>query len=175
MVSLLSRSLYIIFTCGLLIPCGEVAAQKTHNQLFLDHIFQFDTVYERINNNRHPIIDEWNRRANVPLGSNYCASSVGAWIIDFGYDAPKGYAWSPSWVKWGVPSKIDTGAVFTIYFPKLKRAGHVGVIITDKRGQVDCFECNTSVAGSRVGTHCIRRKRNPNTLHSVRKAKGWGG
>lgn len=31
---------------------------------------------EEISNNRHPIIDKMNRRIGVPIGSNYCATSI---------------------------------------------------------------------------------------------------
>lgn len=50
--------------------------------------------------NRSPTIDDYNRRAGVPVGSYWCASALGAWYEDAGLPTPPGRAAVASWASW---------------------------------------------------------------------------
>jgi hypothetical protein len=122
------------------------------------------------NSNRHPIIDEWNRMAGVPVGSFWCGSAAGACLKAFDIEPPKSYAWSPTWDKWGKPAPdvVPTGAAFTIHSKKLGRTHHVGLIYLDLGVSIESWEGNASNGASNNGDRTRKRMRMKSSLKNVR-------
>jgi len=113
------------------------------------------------------------------LGKGYAwCAAFPSWVFnEAGVNAIKS-AWSPSWFPPGntiyhkgkansiTPDKAD---VFGIYYPKLKRIGHVGFV---DNWQIDSdyfvsVEGNTNNAGSREGDGVYRKRRLKSNVHKV--------
>ena len=106
---------------------------------------------------------------------NYCAEIVAARLgVTSPLEAVKLEAYVQSYVDyarqhgWVVPFKdVGPGDLFTLYYPSLKRNGHIGfVVATAKDGSFLTLEGNTTEEGAREGT-MVRskwRKNNDNTL-----------
>ncbi|MBC7841897.1 MAG: hypothetical protein H7099_06280 [Gemmatimonadaceae bacterium] len=106
-------------------------------------------VEEPLGSNRGPIIDEYNRRAGAPVGSYWCASAVGAWMIDCGFPMPIGYAscdnimaWGKKTGRWSVLPAL--GAM--VLYGKPADANHVG-LVSRLAPLVLSIEGNTTVEG----------------------------
>ena len=116
--------------------------------------------------NRSPFIDSLNRAAKVPMGSPYCGSFVGFGNAKFGFDIPKGYAWSPTWAANERAVRVpDTMDVFTLFYPKLKRVGHVGFHVHTKGAHIETIESNTNDALSREGDGVYAKRRKKASIH----------
>lgn len=88
--------------------------------------------------NRSGVIDEYNRRAGVPVGSYWCASAVGAWWADAAQDIgqvlllPPGYASVDNWMQWAKKTgrwhaRPVPGAAVLYGIPT--DASHMGVVV----------------------------------------------
>lgn len=116
--------------------------------------------------NRSPFIDSLNRAAGVPLGSPYCGSFVGYGNAKFGFDFPKGYAWSPTWADRNrVVTQPDTMDVFTLYYQRLGRVGHVGYHVCNKETHIETIEANTNDSLSREGDGVHGKRRKKASIH----------
>jgi hypothetical protein len=98
--------------------------------------------------NRGKLIDEWNTRADVPMGSPYCGSFAGAMHADVGVPPPKGYAYTPSWfvksktIPW---TRAQRGDVVGFYYPGKGRIAHIGILDAEPEGSFTrLVEANTS-------------------------------
>ncbi len=99
--------------------------------------------------NRAPEIDEWNRRAKVPVGSFYCASGTAAWWQDAGFDVPNYPAGCDEWRTWANETgrwsdKPVEGAV--VVYGTSADANHQGVVVRLSPILMD-VEANTSIGG----------------------------
>jgi hypothetical protein len=123
-------------------------------------------VEEPDGSNRGPLIDEWNRLAGVPLGSPWCGSAAGACLIANGHTPPASFAWSPSWTR-GKPAQEPylTGVSGTLFYPSLKRVGHVYLVVEDLGPSVRSWEGNTNDQGSRTGNRTAINIRPKRTAH----------
>jgi hypothetical protein len=140
---------------------------STDNQRFYAWTQKWLHVRENNNDNRSPIIDKWNKDANVPLGSNWCGSYVYAGQNYMGWASPSAPAWSPAWNKASERiAKPDTGDKFLLYYPKLNRIGHVGFVIHVDEHSIVTNEGNTNVAGSRTGIGVFNRRRPKSSVRS---------
>lgn len=106
-------------------------------------------VEEPLGSNRGTIIDEYNRRAGAPLGSYWCASAVGAWMIDCGFPMPQGYASCDNIMAWGKKtgrwSAVPVLGAMVLY-GKPGDASHIG-LISRVTPLVLSIEGNTTVEG----------------------------
>jgi len=124
-------------------------------------------VRENNNDNRSPIIDQWNIEAGVPVGSNYCGSYAFAGQNYMGWASPSAPAWSPAWNRANERiAKPDTGDKFLLHYPNLKRIGHIGFVIHVDEHSIVTNEGNTNVAGSRTGIGVFNRRRPKSSVRS---------
>lgn len=128
--------------------------------------------------NRGPEIDRWNRAAGAPLGSSYCASSVGGWLSEADVARPRlktawarnyeqPYSIKPDRVARGV-ARVPVGSVVVWKRPG---GGHVGIVTRWRGSTGDTIEANTSsgLKGSQHdGDGIFRRKRTINALSAFR-------
>jgi len=119
----------------------------------------------------------------------WCAAAISTWFREAGFPAPR-TAWSPSMfpkdrvVELGGrlkaslktdprvantdPGEVKTdagGLVLGIYFPSLKRIGHVGLVEYVKGDYIHSIEANTNVIGSREGDGVYRKIRHRRTIY----------
>ena len=59
--------------------------------------------------------------------------------------------------------------VFTLYYSKLGRVGHVGFIVGEDEEYLTTVEFNTGPGGSREGEGVYKRKRRKDAVHSVNR------
>ena len=117
------------------------------------------------NSNRGELIDFWNKQAKVPVGSFWCGSAAGAFVIAMGGNPPKGYAWTPNWaVKSRRLKEPKIGSIGTFYFASKKRIAHVGVVYEPLGLSVIMWEGNGNEKGSRNGDRTLKKKRPKNVI-----------
>jgi len=117
------------------------------------------------NSNRGKFIDEWNKMAGVPVGSFWCGSAAGAFVIAMKGTPPKGYAWTPNWaVKSRKQKEPSIGDIATFYFPRKKRIAHVGVHYESRGLSEIIWEGNGNDTGSRNGDKTVKKQRPKNTI-----------
>ena len=146
---------------------------STDNQRFYAWTQKWLHVRENNNDNRSPIIDKWNKDANVPLGSHWCGSYVYAGQQYMGWASPSAPAWAPAWDRTlERVAKPDTGYKFLLHYANLNRIGHVGFVIGVDEHSIVTNEGNTNVAGSRTGIGVFNRRR---PKSSVRQFVRWKG
>ena len=97
-------------------------------------------------------------------GDPWCASFV-SWVYGkAGFSTPKN-AWSPSLFPMArLVSDPQAADVFGIYFPKLKRIAHCGLVERSKGNWIYSIEGNTNLAGSREGDGVYRKLRHKHTI-----------
>jgi len=89
------------------------------------------------------------------------------------------YAWVPSWVNSGKviwkrssgqrPERhlVRQGDVILLWYPKLKRLGHIGTVIEVRKDGVISSEGNTSLGGSREGQGVHEHYRAFESIHTI--------
>lgn len=97
-------------------------------------------------------------------GEPWCASFV-SWVYGkAGFSTPK-TAWSPNLFPIArLVSDPQAADVFGIYFPKLKRIAHCGIVERNKGNWIYSIEGNTNLAGSREGDGVFRKLRHKHTI-----------
>lgn len=125
--------------------------------------------------NRSIEIDSFNTNVGAPLGSPWCASYI-SYIYDFfNIDNPSS-AWSPSWglkenivyrQKQTKKVEIKPGDVICLYYSKLNRIGHVGIVICIDEKFIYTIEGNTNVYGSREGDGVYLKKRELSKIYCI--------
>lgn len=115
-------------------------------------------------NNRGEQVSKYLAYTNLKQGQPWCAAFV-SWVYGkAGYQKPIS-AWSPSlFPKEQITVLPKPADVFGIYFPKLKRIAHCGVIEKTKRDWVVTIEGNTNNAGSNDGDGVYRKWRHRKTI-----------
>jgi len=107
-------------------------------------------VEEPPGSNRGAIVDDYNRRAGVPVASFWCASAVGAWWRDAGLAVPTGYASCDNWLAWArktgrFTQRPTLGAA--VLYGKPTDANHIGLVVR-VAPIVLSVEGNTTVEGA---------------------------
>ena len=130
-------------------------------------------------NNHGPGPKKYLAACGLPEGYPYCACFAKYGYAKVGNPTKGATAWSPSWfpnskVIWragkgtATPQPAD---VFGLYYSKLGRIGHVGIIERwqDPRGDDWAYtiEGNTNGEGSREGDGVHRRRRLKRQIHVV--------
>jgi hypothetical protein len=120
---------------------------------------------EPLGSNRGNLIDVWNRRVGVPVGSFWCASFVSAVVRDFeksNIDFPLQQSAScDAWLKQAnfksmITDTPSTGALFLIC-PTHIDATHIGIVGNKVDGIWHTIEGNSNMGGSRNGYAVVNR------------------
>ena len=106
----------------------------------------------------------------ISFPAPWCAAYVCDRLDKAGLDNPV-TGWTPGVLSWyskrgraGV--KPAPGYLFFLYYPSLRRVGHVGFVESVKGDTVTTIEGNTNTDGSREGYAVCRRKRKLSTIHT---------
>ena len=140
-----------------------VELPKSPGEILVDTLRGYLGVKESpIGSNRGPVVDLFFTGCGVSPGVAWCACFANYGVTHVGYAGPSAPAWSPAWgrsdrIVWlrdknEASVTFRPGWVFGIYFSRLKRVAHVGVIVEDfGDGYVMTIEGNTNSAGGREG------------------------
>ncbi|RYG19041.1 MAG: CHAP domain-containing protein [Chitinophagaceae bacterium] len=121
-------------------------------------------IREATGNNDGLAVEKYLHYTGNNKGEPWCASFV-SWVFgQAGYKQPQ-TAWSPALF----PSirqvpRAAPAMVFGIYFPKLKRIGHVGLVEKVSSNWIYTIEGNTNPLGSREGDGVYKRIRHTRTI-----------
>ncbi|WP_316814476.1 peptidoglycan-binding protein [Pedobacter nyackensis] len=115
-------------------------------------------------------VDEYNAYVGFKKVA-WCASFV-SWVFgQAGYPQPRS-AWSPAiFPAHRIAKNPVAGMVMGIYFPKLKRIAHCGIVTRVKGELIFSIEGNTNFNGSREGDGVYRRIRHVRSIY--RFADWW--
>lgn len=124
-------------------------------------------------NNDGPEIRQYLKSVGINQPVPWCAAFV-RWCFDQCHIPVTGNAWSPSWFpaaktiyRQGKGQTPQNGDVFGLYYPKLKRIGHVGFIIGWQGNHAVTIEGNTNAAGSRDGNVVAKKRRLKSQIFAV--------
>lgn len=122
-------------------------------------------VREKTGRNDGVRVEAYLRSVGLKTGDPWCAAFISFLFAQEGLDKPR-TGWSPDMFP---KSRLARSALpcnlLAIYFPDLKRIGHVG-LITGKEGDYVCsIEGNTNVSGSREGDGVYRKRRHIKTIY----------
>ena len=111
-------------------------------------------------------IKAYQAAAGLTTGAPWCAAFV-SWLHQkAGYPQPK-TGWSPAlFPKTKVRKMPEPGMVFGIYFDRLKRIAHCGIVERVQGDWIVTVEGNTNVQGSREGDGVYRKWRPQRTVRS---------
>ena len=157
----------------------DLQVSKSDYERYVDTLKTYLGAREVNASNRGPLIDLFfNDCGEPPMapGNPYCACFANYGLVSIGLNGPKCAAWSPCWfpddkVVWrrGVDPNymtFQTGWTFGLYYSRLGRVGHVGVVVQDfGDGYVLTIEGNTNSAGSREGHGVFMRLRHKDEIH----------
>jgi hypothetical protein len=157
----------------------SIQIPRSLSEHYVDTLKSYLGAREINGSNRGPQIDLFfNECGDPPMdpGNPYCACFANYGLVSIGLQGPKCAAWSPCWfpkdkVVWKRdidPNHItfQPGWTFGLYFNRLKRVAHVGVVVYDfGDGYVLTIEGNTNSAGSREGNGVFMRLRHKDEIH----------
>lgn len=113
---------------------------------------------------------------SVGLGEGYpwCAAFTTWGLNEFNIPNPQS-AWSPAWARskdiiWrpkGKQATVMPGDVFSIWFTRLNRVGHVGFVVSKTNSHFITIEGNTNSGGSREGDGVYKRKRLKSKIYAI--------
>ncbi len=131
-------------------------------------------VREATGRNDGPAVERYLAHVGLGKGNAWCAAFVSYHLSGCGVTNPLS-AWSPAYASvanrvW-TPRKASrsplAGDVFSIYYPNLKRVGHVGFVRGVEGKYLLTIEGNTSGPGSREGDGVYARKRELAKIHAI--------
>ncbi|MBL7954431.1 MAG: CHAP domain-containing protein [Flavobacteriales bacterium] len=131
-------------------------------------------VREATGRNDGPAVERYLAHVGLGKGNPWCAAFVSYHLDGCGVKNPRS-AWSPAFATaadrvW-TPRKASRsplpGDVFSIYYPNLKRVGHVGFVRGIEGKYLLTIEGNTSGPGSREGDGVYARKRELAKIHAI--------
>ena len=116
-------------------------------------------VRELSGRNDGPRVETYLHYVGMHKGQAWCAAFV-SWLHgQAGLPKPRS-GWSPAlFPNSRKISNAQPGAILGIYFPRLNRIGHVGLITGLQHDWVHAIEGNTNAAGSREGDGVYRKLR----------------
>jgi hypothetical protein len=131
-------------------------------------------VRELTGKNDGPEVERYLAHVHLGKGHAWCAAFVCYHLSECGVPNPRS-AWSPAVASAGTqvwtPRKASRsplpGDVFALYYPSLKRVGHVGFVTGMDGRYITTVEGNTSGPGSREGDGVYARKRELKKLHAI--------
>jgi len=121
-------------------------------------------IREATSNNDGIRVEEYLAYTGNKRGEPWCASFV-SWVFgQAGFKQPK-TAWSPALFPKNKQVCLPKQAgIFGIYFPKLKRVGHCGLISKTYKNWIYTIEGNTNPGGSREGDGVYQRIRHQRNI-----------
>jgi hypothetical protein len=146
---------------------------------------EYEGVVEKTGRNDGSAIEHMLRMVGLGKGHPWCGAYVFTAYAEAGLVVEGGaraYAWAPTWhpphrrvwsarsgnnaaFKGNGPKHPIPGDVIGLYYPHLKRIGHVGVWDRDEGKYVVTWEGNTNGAGSREGDGVYRKRRLKAQIH----------
>lgn len=122
-------------------------------------------VLESSGNNDGRRVEAYLAATGLQKGHPYCASFISWVYLQAGFTAPR-TAWSPSLLPASRQVKEALPAdVLGIYFPRLQRIAHVGMVEYLDGDWCMSIEANTNVNGSRDGDGVYRKRRLRKTIY----------
>ena len=116
-------------------------------------------VREKSGHNDGEKVESYLASVGLKKGQPWCAAFI-SWVFKQGGYTKPCTAWSPALFNPIVKTHLVKPAnVFGIWFPKLKRVGHVGLVERQEGSWIISIEGNTNIAGSREGDGVYRRRR----------------
>jgi hypothetical protein len=163
-----------------LFACIAIAAfTQTPGQQVADRASDFLGVREVGGNNRGPAVEAILAAADQKPGQPWCGAfslvvhkAAGIYMPG----NPARYAWSPTWfhsskVVWRrgdlVESVVHVGDQIGLYYPKIKRIGHVGTIVAIEGRWLVTIEGNTNGMGSRDGSGVHKQRRRIDSIYVI--------
>jgi len=154
----------------------DISVPRPTEKWYVDTLKSYLGAKEDNASNRGPLIDLFFNGCGVEPGNPYCACFANYGLLSIGLEGPSCPAWSPCWfpkdkIVWqrgidGDHITFQQGWTFGLYFTRLKRVAHVGVIVMDfGDGYVLTVEGNTNSAGSREGHGVFMRLRHKSEIH----------
>lgn len=129
-------------------------------------------VREATGRNDGKRIAEYLAYTGIKVPAPYCAAYVSFCFWKAGYPEPR-TAWSPAMFPASRIVKAPRPAdLFGLYYPSLKRIGHVGFVEQIRGDFLQTLEANTNAEGSREGQGVYRRMRHKRTIY---KYSDWYG
>lgn len=133
-------------------------------------------VKEATGKNDGKEVEQYLQSVNLGKGYAWCAAFMTWCHNKAGIDNPKS-AWSPDWFKTNVvyqrnkPTiaafKSKPGQVFGLYYEKLGRIGHVGMIVCEDKLHYRTIEGNTGSDGGREGDGVYRKIRSKKLMFKI--------
>jgi hypothetical protein len=117
--------------------------------------------------NSGPLVDKILASVGLAPGHPWCAAFNYYVFREAGLsDRVPRTGWSPDWVSGErkPTDKAEPADIFGIYFSKLRRVAHTGIIEEPKSKYCITIEGNTNDGGSRDGDGVYRRRRSNQTL-----------
>lgn len=124
-------------------------------------------VRERTGQNDGLRVEAYLATVNLKKGQPWCAAFV-SWVYkQAGYSRPR-TAWSPAlFPSSRLARSALPGNLLAVYFPKLKRIAHVGIILKMDGEWCSSIEGNTNNQGSREGDGVYRKRRHVKTIYRI--------
>lgn len=165
----------ILFFGTVLLALSGCSAHATDTRTCVVASASYDIgVREATGRNDGTEVERYLKHVGLGKGHAWCAAFVCYHLSECGVNNPRS-AWSPSIASGGQrvwsPRKAVRdplpGDVFALYYPSLKRVGHVGFVSAFKRRYIETVEGNTSGPGSREGDGVYARRRELSKVHSI--------
>lgn len=124
-------------------------------------------VREKTGNNDGIEVEKYLAYVGLKKGAPWCAAFCSYAYAQLNIPNPK-TAWSPAWsLTKDRTTKYLPGDCFTLYYPNLKRVGHVGIITGETHGYYTTIEGNTGNSGSREGSGVFTFKRDKRKVFAI--------
>ena len=127
-------------------------------------------------NNMGKEVESFLSCCGLPGGYPWCGGYVCYVFTQSKLKSPKGACGSYNWAVdslsvyryAGIRKKIQAGDIFTLYYRRLGRVGHVGIVGgLIGRNTIMTYEGNTNEGGSRTGDGVYRKARPINSLEGI--------
>lgn len=124
-------------------------------------------VREQTGQNDGLRVEEYLATVSLRKGQPWCAAFV-SWVYkQAGYSKPR-TGWSPAlFPSSRLAGSALPGDLLAVYFPKLKRIGHVGIIVKMDGEWCSSIEGNTNGQGSREGDGVYIKRRHAKTIYRI--------
>jgi hypothetical protein len=172
-----SMRMYAILFFGLvLLTLSGCSAQELSPQRYcvVENAVADVGVREATGRNDGPEVEAYLKHVRLPKGNPWCAAFVCYQLSSCGVDNPRS-GWSPAVAAagrrvWSPRKALRSplpGDVFSLFYPKLGREGHVGFVLSHDGKYITTVEGNTSGPGSREGDGVYVLKRQLNKCHAI--------
>lgn len=146
----------------------QISVTEAKQRLLLVGIAEREVgVRERTGQNDGLKVEDYLASADLKKGQPWCAAFV-SWVYkQAGYTKPR-TGWSPALFPSSrlVRSALP-GNLLAVYFPKLKRIGHVGIIVKMDGEWCSSIEGNTNSEGSSEGDGVYIKRRHVKTIYRI--------